>query len=208
MGSLARRAAQFNRRTAPRPSRRPLWSLLRMGIITLTERLAPFYAHPRFIEEELMSKSITNHVNFDSLIPRADIFAEPTLTTANTPVIRITDLEPGITYDMLRKPDFQRETANWRPDQIKRLIETFCDSDIIPAVILWQNGSQVFVVDGAHRLSALIAWIRHDYGGGELSQKFYQGHIPEKQRILHDETAKLVEDSIGTWDEYKKRTPL
>ena len=155
-----------------------------------------------------MASPKASFANLDALIPRADLFETPTTTTADTPVIRITDLEPGITYDMLRKPDFQRETANWTPHQIARLVQTFCDSDIIPAVILWQNGSQLFVVDGAHRLSALIAWIRNDYGAGSLSQSFFHGEIPERQRELHEQTAALIEASVGSWQTYKGSNPI
>ncbi|RWD00431.1 MAG: DUF262 domain-containing protein [Mesorhizobium sp.] len=147
------------------------------------------------------------YVNLDALIPRADVYAGPSLVDVDSPGFRVTDLEPGITYDMLRKPDFQRETANWKPDQIRLLIETFCKSDIIPAVIIWQNGNRLFVVDGAHRLSALIAWIRHDYGAGLVSQKFFQGHISERQKAMHEITAKLIENSVGTWADFKTANP-
>ena len=146
--------------------------------------------------------------NLDALIPRADFFESKAAATADTPAIRITDLEPGITYDMLRKPDFQRETVDWKPDQVVRLIQTFCESDIIPAVILWQSGNQIFVVDGAHRLSALIAWIRNDYGAGELSRKYFGNAIPGPQQQAHDQTAALVAASIGPWENFKKKVPV
>ena len=113
-----------------------------------------------------MASGSKSFVNLDALIPRADLFEHPDAVVADAPSLRLTDLEPGLTYNLLRKPDFQRETANWTPTQVHGLIQTFCDSDIIPAIILWQNGNQVFVVDGAHRLSALIAWVRNDYGAG------------------------------------------
>jgi hypothetical protein len=109
-----------------------------------------------------------NQVNLDALIPRADLFEITDPVIADSRAIRITDLKPGLIYDLLRKPDFQRETANWSPQQVARLIETFSKADIIPAIILWQNAGRIFVVDGAHRLSALVAWVRNDYGAGDL----------------------------------------
>lgn len=147
------------------------------------------------------------YVNLDALIPRADFFEGPAVVEVDAPGFRVTDLEPGITYNMLRKPDFQRETANWKPEQIRLLVETFCKSDIIPAVIIWQNGGTLFVVDGAHRLSALIAWIRHDYGAGAASQEFFGGHISDRQKAMHEITAKLIEGSVGTWADFKKANP-
>lgn len=152
--------------------------------------------------EEVAAKS-KSFVNLDALIPRADLFEHPEVVVADAPSLRLTDLEPGLTYNLLRKPDFQRETANWTPDQVAGLIQTFCDADIIPAIILWQNGGQVFVVDGAHRLSALIAWVRNDYGAGQMSSELFKGRIPERQRLMHDQAVELVNGSVGTWDSYK-----
>jgi 5-methylcytosine-specific restriction endonuclease McrA len=146
----------------------------------------------------------SNYVNLDALIPRADLFEHST-SVANAKSIKITDLKPGLVYSLLRKPDFQRETANWTPEQVARLIETFAGSDIIPAIILWQNGNRVFVVDGAHRLSALIAWVRNDYGAGELSIEFSRGAISDHQRALHDQTLELIAKGVGPWSDHEKR---
>ena len=43
------------------------------------------------------------------------------------------------------------------------LIESFLDGELIPAVILWQSATHIFVIDGGHRLSALLAWAHDDY---------------------------------------------
>ena len=60
--------------------------------------------------------------------------------------ISILDLDPkGFLYPALRKPDFQRETAGWTPEQVADLIATFARRDLIPAVILWRAGQNVFV---------------------------------------------------------------
>ena len=155
-----------------------------------------------------MASGSKSFVNLDALIPRADLFEHPDAVVADAPSLRLTDLEPGLTYNLLRKPDFQRETANWTPTQVHGLIQTFCDSDIIPAIILWQNGNQVFVVDGAHRLSALIAWVRNDYGAGPQSSDLFKGRIPERQRLMHEETAGLVNNSVGTWESYKANNSI
>lgn len=139
-----------------------------------------------------------NQVNLDALIPREDLSA-PADGGADIHGLKIGDLKPGLIYSWLRKPDFQRETANWTPDQVAGLIETFANGNIIPAIILWQNGQRVFVIDGAHRLSALIAWAQDDYGAGTLSAKFYQNSVPDNQRSMHDVTKKLVEQRVGSY---------
>ena len=88
----------------------------------------------------------------------------------------------------LRKPDFQRETAHWSPDKVVELVRSFVDADLIPAVILWQAGSFSFVIDGAHRLSALIAWVLDDYGDQKRSLEFFGGRISEEQRRVAERT--------------------
>jgi hypothetical protein len=78
-----------------------------------------------------------NQVNLDALIPRADLFQITDPVIADSRAIRITDLKAGLIYDLLRKPDFQRETANWSPQQVARLIETFSKDGVIGRPSLW-----------------------------------------------------------------------
>lgn len=61
----------------------------------------------------------------------------------------------------------------------------------------------MFVIDGAHRLSALIAWVHDDYGDGDRSRKFFQGSIPDEQARAADRVRTLVNDSIGSYGEHK-----
>lgn len=144
-----------------------------------------------------------NVVNLDALLPREDLSA-PVEGGGNIKGLKAADLKDGsLTYSWLRKPDFQRETANWSPMQVADLIETFANGDIIPAIILWQNGQRVFVVDGAHRLSALIAWVQDDYGAGDISGRHYQNAIPDYQRAMHNETRHMVHKRVGTFGEHE-----
>ena len=154
-------------------------------------------------EPSTMANTSKYQVNLDALIPRADLFETAAPVIKKTQSIRLSDLGPGPIYDMLRKPDFQRETSNWNPKQVTKLIETFVKDDIIPAVILWQNGNQIFVVDGAHRLSALAAWVRDDYGGGSESLAFFKGKIPDPQQTMHEEARELVNSQIKPWTDHQ-----
>ena len=147
--------------------------------------------------------AVTNVVNLDALIRRADL-AAPGELGEDINAMSIMGLEPrGLLYPALRKPDFQRETANWSPEQVADLIGTFARRDLIPAVILWRAGQNVFVIDGAHRLSALIAWVHNDYGDGEVSRRFFQNVIPEDQMRAAQRTRDLVKVAIGSYEDHK-----
>jgi hypothetical protein len=151
----------------------------------------------------------TNLVNLDALIPREDfeIVGDTTHFTQKD-TISITDLQPGFFTNALRKPDFQRETASWSPAKIADLVTSFVNGDLIPAIILWQplSGGSIFVIDGAHRLSALIAWVRDDYGDQEISREFFQNRIPPEQIRAADRTRKLINANVGPYLELQKAT--
>ncbi|MHB8471886.1 MAG: GmrSD restriction endonuclease domain-containing protein [Gammaproteobacteria bacterium] len=146
----------------------------------------------------------TNVVNLDALIPREDFEVNEQAQRNLTAItgIPIRDLETGFLLPQLRKPDFQRETSDWSPAKVLDLIKTFLDGDLVPAVILWQAGSKVFVIDGAHRLSALMAWVQNDYGDGEKSKIFFGNYIPPEQIKIADRTRKIVHAEIGAYGEY------
>lgn len=146
----------------------------------------------------------TMGVNLDALIPRED-FATESAPFKGTPMstISLGLLADEFFVQGLRKPDFQRETTNWTPQKIVDLIAAFLDGDLIPAVILWRSGQYVFVIDGAHRLSALLAWIYNDYGDKSRSITFFQNQVPEEQSKLAEATRKLVETQIGSYASYR-----
>jgi len=98
---------------------------------------------------------------------------------------------------LLRKPDFQRETNHWTPEQVCTFIESFLDNEVIPSLILWKSPQFIFVIDGGHRLSALRAWIEDDYGDKTISREFYDGEISSEQRESAKRTRHLIEDRVG-----------
>ncbi|MEH7578717.1 HNH endonuclease [Priestia megaterium] len=147
-------------------------------------------------------KSIT----LDALIPREDFeINENTLmgTSRNKTTLSIEDLKyDSFFFSALRKPEFQRETNEWDSEKVCSLIESFLNGELVPAIILWKNQSGfIFVIDGAHRLSSLGAWINDDYGDGEISRKYYDKFIPEEQRKIAEETRKVVNEKIGSFNE-------
>src|SRR5205085_10924176 len=105
---------------------------------------------------------------------------------------------------VLRKPDFQRETSDWTPEKIVDFVQSFLDGDLIPAIILWKSpDNHVFVIDGAHRVSALIAWVQDDYGDGLFSRPFFEHIIPEDQLKVAEVTRRQLQQRIGNYKEYK-----
>ncbi|WP_221639924.1 HNH endonuclease family protein [Actinoallomurus bryophytorum] len=104
---------------------------------------------------------------------------------------------------MLRKPDFQRETANWSPEKVAELVGSFLEGDLIPSVILWRStiSGNIFVIDGAHRLSALIAWVHDDYGDRHTSIRFFDSNIPQEQQKAAQATRDLIRESVGSYSE-------
>lgn len=148
----------------------------------------------------------TNVVNLDALIPREDfeVVDEKATDTSKPTTIRIADLSAdAFFYSALRKPDFQRETANWSPAKIQDFIQTFLDGDLIPAIIFWGAGGNNFVIDGAHRISALAAWVHDDYGDGQKSREFFQNFVPDEQLAAAERTRRLINESIGTFLEHQ-----
>lgn len=100
----------------------------------------------------------------------------------------------------LRKPDFQRETNQWSPAQAVTFIQSFIDGDLVPSVILWQSDEgYIFAIDGAHRLSALRAWIEDDYGDRARSISFFAGEIPEEQKKTAKAMRIAVEKQVGSY---------
>ncbi|MDX2425003.1 MAG: DUF262 domain-containing protein [Cycloclasticus sp.] len=148
----------------------------------------------------------SNLVNLDAMIKRADFALQQdessSFETFNSiPARELASGSPIIA--LLRKPDFQRETNHWTPDQVVSLLECYINGDLIPSVILWMSPSFLFVIDGGHRLSVIRAWMEDDYGDGQISHKLFGHDISAEQRKAADKTRKLVKEKIGAWSYYK-----
>lgn len=149
-------------------------------------------------------------VNLDAMIARSDFASaseKPAQSSERFEKIALKDLvgEGAFTGKLLRKPDFQRETTQWKPSQIAMLVESFVDGELIPAVILWQSNSHIFVIDGGHRLSALLSWAHDDYGDGPQSLGFFKGEIPQAQKRLAQRTRAEVNRRVGTYQHFADR---
>lgn len=147
---------------------------------------------------------MAHRVNLDALIPREDFeYIDPNSVARSRDTIAISELEEGkIFLNVLRKPDFQRETCEWTPDKVCALITSFLNDDLIPAIILWNSNGRNFVIDGAHRLSALIAWVIDDYGDGVISNGFFNHQVSPEQKKVAIETQNLIKRKIGTYKDH------
>ncbi len=150
---------------------------------------------------------MAQRVSLDAMIPRAD-FGQADDDSALTvdlirdfPITHLTSESPIL--KLLRKPDFQRETNHWTPEQIATFVASFLDSEVIPSLILWKSPMYIFVIDGGHRLSALRAWMIDDYGDGPLSLAFYGGEISDEQKRIAKRTRKLIEARVGRYSKLR-----
>ena len=151
----------------------------------------------------MVSKS--NLVNLDAMIKREDFATSDSESPSfeNISTISLRDFTKGsLIGPSLRKPDFQRETNHWGPEQVVSLMECFINGDLIPSVILWQSPTYLFVIDGGHRLSVLKAWIEDDYGDGPISQTFFGYQISEEQKKNAKKTRELINKKIGSWQHF------
>jgi hypothetical protein len=107
--------------------------------------------------------------------------------------------ESGLSFwDRLRKPEFQRATNDWSDEKILSLLKTMRDNQVIPGVILWLNTQtgHIFVLDGAHRLSAIRAWIKDDWGDSDQAKQY--GYIEDSELKASKRIRNLVEKEISS----------
>lgn len=106
----------------------------------------------------------------------------------------------------LRKPDFQRATWAWAPEACVALLDTIVNEQVVPSIIMWpsvDNGYD-FVLDGAHRISVVMAWLKDDWGQNLVADPNLSFEEEEYQRIQEAATAvrHLVELKIGTFADF------
>ncbi len=113
--------------------------------------------------------------------------------------------ESGLSiWDRLRKPEFQRATNGWEDEKILNLLITLRENQVIPGVILWLNTAtgHIFVLDGAHRLSTIRAWITNDWGGSDAASDY--GYVEEDDVVAAARIAEKVSEALGSFEETKE----
>ena len=142
---------------------------------------------------------MVQRVNLDAMIPREDFGREDDVYEVDLirdfPISYLASDAP--IFKLLRKPDFQRETNHWSPEQISTFVASFLDNEVIPSLILWKSPTYIFVIDGGHRLSALRAWMEDDYGDRFISLKHYYTEISTDQKKVAARARRMIEERIG-----------
>lgn len=126
-------------------------------------------------EIEVNQMNTSKKCHFEHLIPRSQEIGEENTGYGVAQGSRktdftLSDLENGqFFYQQLKKPYFQRDTNEWTVDRVEKLISTFLSDGLIPAIILWEDhNGDMLIIDGAHRISSLIAWVNNDYGNDQI----------------------------------------
>ncbi len=116
--------------------------------------------------------------------------------------IRLRDIDEDDWFERLRKPDFQRETNSWTPQSCVSLLTSLVNKDVIPGVICWKDTSStlIYIIDGAHRLSVIRAWIKDDWGDNHID--YYNEGNREEIGLAAQETRDLVLATIGSYAEF------
>lgn len=151
-------------------------------------------------------------VTLDALVPREDFDIITQIgsmeNTRNKATLSIEDLKyDSFFFSALRKPIFQRETNEWDLNKVCGIVESFLNGELIPAIILWRSQSgYIFVIDGAHRLSSLAAWINDDYGDGSISREYYNNFIVNEQSNVAKNVRNIINEKIGSFSDLMKIT--
>lgn len=169
--------------------------------ILYLEKIIDEETFKHIIYYEVRTKVFSTNIkcNLEHLIPRSDIQDSEDFTgiaqTDRRSSINLTDLEKDqFFYQQLKKPLFQRDTNQWTVARVEKLINTFLEDGLIPAVILWEDSDgDIYIIDGGHRISSLIAWVNSDYG---KENGLNESH--------HDAIQEYINSQIGSYEEIKK----
>lgn len=155
-----------------------------------------------------------NQVYLDHLVPRMNLrykrSAEelPARPRGNQPEdLPMSDLGLGeFRPNILRKPDFQRATNAWQPEDCVALLESVVNRQVIPSVIMWYSADNGFeyVLDGGHRISVVMAWVRDDWGDRippEILEMMDEERLA-RVRQAANEVRQLVQSKIGSINDY------
>ncbi|MBM7619109.1 hypothetical protein JOC95_000958 [Bacillus tianshenii] len=115
----------------------------------------------------------------------------------------------GLTiWDRLRKPEFQRPTFCWEDDKYINLLKALQNNRVIPGVIFWLNTStgHIFVLDGAHRLSAIRAWFTNDWGDSSSAQEY--NYLEEDEKSASQRLRESISSEIGSFENCVKAGKL
>lgn len=128
--------------------------------------------------------------------------------TPGPPMLRMSDLfgeHISSRVSRLRKPDFQRTTWAWTPEDCVSLLESIINEQVIPSIIMWSSPENQldYVLDGGHRISVVLAWLNDDWGD-KLPAEAYSDESQEASiKQAAKEVSNLVKVRIGNIADYQ-----
>jgi hypothetical protein len=147
---------------------------------------------------------LDHHIKRDNLLYKR-ITQQATEVSAPEPYLTIKDLVgPESVSLLLRKPDFQRATWAWTPNDCVDLLDSVLKEQVVPSVIMWLSPEAFqYVLDGGHRISVLIAWVEDDWGD-KLRADEYKDEIlaTNAARAARQVRELLKRRGIGSFKEY------
>ncbi|MFN8475007.1 MAG: HNH endonuclease signature motif containing protein [Anaerolineae bacterium] len=154
-------------------------------------------------------------VYLDHLLPRENLrYQRPEdqfhvdIQPTEQPMLRLGDLfseSSSSRVTLLRKPDFQRATWAWTPDDCVSLLESIVNGQVIPSLIMWTspNNGYDYVLDGGHRISVVLAWLNDDWGD-KLPDEAYPDEEEEKLiKAAAKQVRDLVKLRVGSISDYQ-----
>lgn len=153
-------------------------------------------------------------VYMDHLIPRESLRykrSEEQFQESSQPKsreLRLSDLlDMSMTswVKLLHKPDFQRSTSAWTPKACVSLLDSIVKGQIVPSIIMWSNPDSgfIYILDGGHRISAVLAWMRDDWGQNLPSDVFSDDEAEEAAKQAAYEARNIVNIQIGNFAAYQ-----
>lgn len=148
---------------------------------------------------------LDHHIIRDSLF-----YKRPTTAGSETPpstrgFLSIKQLYGEDSEDyLLRKPDFQRATWSWTPEDCVDLLYAVLNEQVVPSVIMWlgSDGTK-FVLDGGHRISVLLAWIKDDWGDRPPADHFKDDYLELASKNAARRVRELlIQKGIGSFSDY------
>lgn len=153
-------------------------------------------------------------VHLDHLITRQSLrYLAPLKITGSSAVTLSARSDQNIRFDDIQrenswfstivKPDFQRATCAWEPEACVKFLKSVLRHRIIPSIILWRSSETglVYVLDGAHRLSVLRAWMIDDWG--DRAGDFYaKNENYQEILVAAREVRKAVAEGVGAFRDF------
>ncbi len=120
--------------------------------------------------------------------------------------------EPSF-VSQLRKPDFQRATLSWTPQDCVMLIQSMVERLVVPSIVMWTSplSTYRYILDGAHRVSVVMAWLTDDWGEKAAAEVAETEEEEEQIKKAASEVREKLRQGVGfftdlraDYDEFKR----